>query len=315
QNPANEIRFIPNEEEMNFWGVKNNQAGSVLRTAIFGNDTYKYKERGDEYPIIVEFGKQFKSKAMFDSVYVNSQKGMVALSQLGEIESLPATPDIRRLNKNRVTEIDINIGKSTIGPVQSKIEAILKQIEWEPGYKAEFAGMSEIQSETTGEIAQAFLLATILTFMLLAAIMNSFVHPFTIATSIITSFAGVFVLLFLSGASMNVGAMLAFVMLVGLVVNNNILVLDPTVNRVQAGEDGKKVLLEELLDKKNMILMTTIAIIAGMVPQLWSADGMKSAMGAVMIGGMFASLVWTFCLTPALFCVMEKLRKKLHKSK
>jgi len=315
QQPANEIRFIPNEEQMNFWGVKNAQAGSVLRTAIFGNDNYKYKERGDEYPIIIEFDKHFKSQAMFDSVYVNSKKGMVALAQLGTIESLPATPDIRRLDKNRVTEIDINIGKSTIGPVQAKIDDILDNINWEPGYKAQFAGMSEIQSETTSEIAQAFLLATILTFMLLAAIMNSFIHPFTIATSIITSFAGVFVLLFLSGASMNVGSMLAFVMLVGLVVNNNILILDPTVNRVQAGEDGKKVLWEELLDKKNMIWMTTIAVIAGMVPQLWSADGMKAAMGAVMIGGMGASLAWTFCLTPALFCVMEKLRQKIHKNK
>ena len=197
--------------------------------------------------------------------------------------------------------------------MQKEIQTYLDTIDWEPGYSVSFAGMSEIQSETTGEIAQAFLLATILTFMLLAAIMNSFVHPFTIATSIITSFAGVFIMLFLSGASLNVGALLAFIMLVGLVVNNNILVLEPTVVRVQRGEDAKKVLWAELMDKKRMILMTTIAIVAGMLPQLWSNDGMKVAMGAVMIGGMLASLIWTFTLTPAIFFVMEKLRKKLKK--
>lgn len=315
QTPANEIRFVPDDEKMNFWGVQNSYAGSTLRTALFGNDTYKYKEHGDEYPIILEFEKQFKKQSMFDSVYVNSQKGMVALSQLGKLESVPATSNIYRVNKNRVTEIDINIGKSTIGPVQNKIQALLDTIDWEPGYGASFAGMSEIQSETTGEIAQAFLLATILTFMLLAAIMNSFVHPFTIATSIITSFAGVFVVLFLSGASLNIGAMLAFIMLVGLVVNNNILVLEPTVQRVQNGEDAKKVLWSELMDKKRMIWMTTIAVVAGMIPQLWSNDGMKVAMGAVMIGGMCASLLWTFTLTPALFFIMEKLRKKLNGSK
>lgn len=315
QTPANEIRFVPDDEKMNFWGVQNSYAGSTLRTALFGNDTYKYKEHGDEYPIILEFEKQFKKQSMFDSVYVNSQKGMVALSQLGKLESVPATSNIYRVNKNRVTEIDINIGKSTIGPVQNKIQALLDTIDWEPGYGASFAGMSEIQSETTGEIAQAFLLATILTFMLLAAIMNSFVHPFTIATSIITSFAGVFVVLFLSGASLNIGAMLAFIMLVGLVVNNNILVLEPTVQRVQNGEDAKKVLWSELMDKKRMIWMTTIAVVAGMIPQLWSNDGMKVAMGAVMIGGMCASLLWTFTLTPALFFIMEKLRDKSHRLK
>lgn len=315
QVPANEIRFVPNDEKMNFWGVKNAYAGIALRTALFGNDTYKYKEKGDEYPIILEFDKQFKNQAMFNNIYVNSTKGMVALSQLGNLESVPAISDIYRVNKDRITEIDINIGKSTLGPVQSEIQKHLDKIDWKPGYGASFAGMSEIQSETTGEIAQAFLLATILTFMLLAAIMNSLIHPFTIATSIITSFTGVFIVLFLSGASLNIGAMLAFIMLVGLVVNNNILVLEPTVARVQRGENAEKVLWEELMDKKRMIWMTTIAVVAGMVPQLWSNDGLKVAMGAVMIGGMCASLVWTFTLTPALFFVMEKLRTKFQKSK
>ena len=145
--------------------------------------------------------------------------------------------------------------------------------------------------------------------------MSKIALPFTIATSILTSFAGVFVVLFLSGASMNVGAMLAFIMLVGLVVNNNILVLEPTVSRVQQGENAKTVLWQELMDKKRMIWMTTIAVVAGMIPQLWSTDGMKVAMGAVMIGGMCASLIWTFSLTPALFFAMEKLRKRIYKQK
>jgi HAE1 family hydrophobic/amphiphilic exporter-1 len=65
----------------------------------------------------------------------------------------------------------------------------------------------------------------------------------------------------------------------------------------------------ELMDKKNMVLMTSIAVIAGMVPQLWSIDGMKVAMGAVMIGGMLASLIFTFTLTPALFFLMERARR------
>ena len=308
QIPANEYRFVPDEEKMNFWGVQNAYAGTTLRTALFGNDTYKYKENGEEYPIILEFDEAFKTTALFDNVYVNSQKGMVPLSALGRVESTAATPDIRRKSKNRLTEIDINIGKSTMGPVQAKIQSGLNKIDWEDGYYTEFGGMSEMQSDTASEIGTAFLLATVLTFMLLAAILNSLVHPFTIATSILTSFIGVFVLMFLSGATMNIGAMLAFVMLVGLVVNNNILVLEPTVNRVAKGENAYKALWAELMDKKNMVLMTSIAVIAGMVPQLWSGDGMKVAMGAVMIGGMFASLIFTFTLTPAIYFLMEKLR-------
>ena len=313
QKPNNEIRFVPNQEQMSAWGVKNSYAGSVLRTAVYGNDSYKYKENGKEYPIVLEFARPFKTNFMFNSVFVNSPRGMVALSELGEIQNVPSTPNITRLDKSRVTEIDVNIGKSTIGPVQQKIESEIAEMEWRAGYSAKFAGMSEIQSESTSEIGMAFILASVLTFMLLAAILNSLTHPLTIATSIITSFIGVFMLLFLSGASMNVGAMLAFVMLVGLVVNNNILVLEPTVKRVRAGEKPFNALWTELMAKRNMVLMTSIAIMAGMLPQLWSADQMKSGMAAVMIGGMLASLVLTFTLTPALFFAMEKLRNNVRR--
>lgn len=313
QKPNNEIRFVPNQEQMSAWGIKNSYAGSVLRTALYGNDSYKYKENGKEYPIVLEFARPFKTNFMFNNVFVNSPRGMVALSELGEIQNVPSTPNISRLDKSRVTEIDINIGKSTIGPVQQKIESEIAQIDFRPGYSAKFAGMSEIQSETTGEIGMAFILASVLTFMLLAAILNSLTHPLTIATSIITSFIGVFILLFLSGASMNVGAMLAFVMLVGLVVNNNILVLEPTVKRVRAGEKPFNALWTELMAKRNMVLMTSIAIMAGMLPQLWSADGMKTGMAAVMIGGMFASLVLTFTLTPAIFFAMENMRNAVRR--
>ena len=308
QLPAMETQFVPNEEQMNFWGVQNAYAGTTLRTALFGNDDYNYKEAGEEYPIILEFAKPFKNASLFDNVYVNSQKGMVPLSSLGTVKTARATPDIRRQEKNRLTEIDINIGKSTMGPVQAKIQAELDKIDWKPGYYAEFGGMSEHQAESTREIGKAFLLATILTYMLLAAILNSLAHPFTIATSILTSFTGVFVLMFLSGATMNIGAMLAFVMLVGLVVNNNILVLEPAIVRINNCEKVFDALWAELSDRKNMVLMTSIAVVAGMVPQLWSIDGMKVAMGAVMIGGMLASLLFTFTLTPALFVLIERAR-------
>lgn len=311
QTPNNEIRFVPNQDKMNFWGVQNSYAGATLRAALYGNDDYKYKEKGEEYPIILEFARPFKTGSLFDNVYMNSQKGMVSLSELGQVQTMPATSEIRRLDKSRITEIDINIGKSTMGPVQQKLQSAINDMEWAPGYYAEFGGMSETQGETAGEIGKAFLLATILTFMLLAAILNSLTHPFTIATSIITSFAGVFIMLFLSGASMNVGAMMAFVMLVGLVVNNNILVLEPTIKRISEGAVARVALWTELTDKKNMVLMTSIAVITGMLPQLWSTDGMKVAMAAVMIGGMLASLIWTFVLTPALFFMLERWRVRV----
>jgi HAE1 family hydrophobic/amphiphilic exporter-1 len=194
--------------------------------------------------------------------------------------------------------------------VQKKIESELLKIDWRAGYGYKFGGMSEIQAESQSEMANAFLLATILTFMVLAAILNSLKHPFTIVTSILTSFTGVFVLMFLIGASINIAAMLALVMLVGLAVSTNILIIEPALEEMRHGGDWRKVLWNQYVDKKRMLVMSTIAVVTGLIPQLWASDGTKVSMGAVIIGGILASLFWTFFLTPAVFALMERRRKK-----
>lgn len=309
QAPGAELKFVPDDARMKYWGVSNQAAGVALRTAIFGNDSSKYKEAGSEYPIVLQLAPEYRNAEMLGDVFVGSPKGLVPLSELGELRRGAGSPDITRIGKERVTEIGIILGKSTIGPVQRKIEAELKNIDWPAGYGAQFGGMSEIQAESTGEMANAFLLATILTFMVLAAIMNSLAHPFTIVTSILTSFAGVFIMMFLTGANINIAAMLSIVMLVGLAVSTNILLLEPTLEEMKNGVPAAKALWEQFVDKKRMLAMATIAVVAGLVPQLWSPDGIKVAMGAVIIGGILASLFWTFFLTPAVFTLMERLRR------
>ncbi|HNY25637.1 MAG TPA: efflux RND transporter permease subunit [Alphaproteobacteria bacterium] len=315
QKPGTELNFVPNQDSMKLWGINNQKAGIALRTAVYGNDTYKYKENGTEYPIVMGLAPEYKSNEMFSSVFVGSNKGLIPLSDLGKIEQDQGSSDIRRLNKSRVTEIDINLGKSTIVPVQGEIVKQISKLSWKAGYGYSFGGMSEIQSESSVEMTKAFLMATILTFMVLAAIMNSLAHPFTIVTSILTSFTGVFVLIFLMGANINIAAMLSVVMLVGLAVSTNILLLEPTLEEIAKGVPATKALWEQFIDKKRMLLMTTVAVVSGLVPQLWSADGIKVSMGAVIIGGILASLFWTFFLTPAVFVLMEKLRLKTKKNK
>ncbi|MDR1338353.1 MAG: efflux RND transporter permease subunit [Rickettsiales bacterium] len=310
QKPGTELKFVPDDGRMKLWGVRNQTAGAALRTALYGNDDYKYKENGAEYPIVLELAKEYKNHEMFDSVFIGTPKGLVSLAELGAVETGAASADIRKIDKNRITEIDINLGKSTIGPVQKKIEAELQNIDWQPGYGASFGGMSEMQAESTAEISNAFLLATILTFMVLAAILNSLAHPFTIVTSILTSFAGVFVLMFLVGANINIAAMMSLVMLVGLAVSTNILILEPTLEEMGRGVPAAQALWEQFADKKRMLVMTTVAVVAGLIPQLWASDGIKVSMGAVIIGGILASLFWTFFLTPAVFTLMERLRRK-----
>ncbi|MDR1072005.1 MAG: efflux RND transporter permease subunit, partial [Rickettsiales bacterium] len=262
QAPTDEIRFIPNQRKMNEWGASNAVVGTALRTAIYGDDTLKFREKGEEYPLILEFSKIYKTADAVSDILISTQRGLVPVSELGKLEYRPAARNIYRVDKHRQTEIYINLGKSTIGPVRTKINAIISEMKLPDEYRVIYGGMSEMQDETTGEMGRTFLLAAILTFILLAAIMNSLTHPFAIATSIVTAFAGVFVFMFLTGSTINIAAMLSVIMLVGLVVNNDILVIEPVIGEIAEGRDMAESLRYHYSDKYRVILMTTIAIVA-----------------------------------------------------
>ena len=130
--------------------------------------------------------------------------------------------------------------------------------------------------------------------MLLAAILNSFIHPFTIVSGVFTAFAGVFYALFFFEFTINIGSMMAMVMLVGLAVNNAILLLDETQVQIDAGLSIKEALWEASVVKFRPILMASLAIIAGTLPQVFDPDVTKASMGAVILGGMLASVLFTY---------------------
>ena len=147
--------------------------------------------------------------------------------------------------------------------------------------------------------------------MILAAIMNSFVHPFTIATSIITSYAGAFLLLFFLNSSINIASMLGIIMLVGLAVNNAILIIEETLLKLKTEPDTPIVdaIWHGIQSKFRAVLMTSVAIVFGALPQTWSPDLAKAAMGAVIVGGVLASIFFTFFLTPQIFYFLERIRR------
>ena len=144
--------------------------------------------------------------------------------------------------------------------------------------------------------------------------MNSTIYPIPIILSIATSFIGVFLLLFFLEESINVASMLGMIMLVGLVVNNSILLLEHTMVRLKEGKPIIEALWLGASEKFRAILMTSIAIILGVLPQLWAIMPLKTSMGTVMIGGMLASIFFTFIFTPVTFWYVYRLRMVFIKS-
>ena len=309
--PKTEIRFIPEQEKLVEYGLTASYVGASVRSSIYGDDSNVYKEKGEEYDINVELDDKYSQT--FDDlkeISVISPKGLIPINDIGIIEKNKAVPTIWHRDKNRIIRLEGYLSKGALGSVKEILNKEFKNIDFPDGYGYTYVGDSEYQEESSREIGKAFILAVILTYMLLCAILDSFKYPIPILLVVAASFIGVFYALFFLGYSINIASMLSMVMLVGLVVNNAILLLDYTLLKMKEGIPVKEALWLGASVKFRAILMTSIAIILGILPQLRSIMDAKKSMGVVMIGGMVASVVFAFIFVPVVFWYIERLTNK-----
>ena len=316
KTPKKEVRFIPDQENIIQYGVTSTQVGSTVRSSIYGNTDNVYKERGEEYDINVELNDTYAMTVEdIEEITVRSTKGLIPITAVGTLKTDIALPTIWHRDKDRIIRLEGYLAKSALGYVRGVLHKEFKDLPFEDGYGYTYVGESEHQEETGREIGRAFILAVILTFMLLSALLNSGVYSLPIMLSVVTSFIGVFFSLFFLGQSVNIASMLGMVMLVGLVVNNAILLLDYTLLKIKEGVAVKEALWLGASVKFRAIIMTSLAIVLGVLPQLSSINPAKQAMGAVIIGGMLASIVFTFLFTPVAFWYVSRLRSVFVRSK
>jgi hydrophobic/amphiphilic exporter-1 (mainly G- bacteria), HAE1 family len=310
--PKKEIRFFPDQKKLIEHDLTAAEVGNVIRASVYGNDSNIYKEGGQEYDINVELDERYSQD--FDDlkqIQIISHKGMFPITELGNIKEAKALPNIRHRDKERFIRLEGYLSKSNSGYVQGILNQEFKKIDFPDGYGYGYFGMAEHQRETGREILKAFILAVILTYMLLAALLNSFTYPISILLSVGTSFIGVFYALFFLGQDINIASMLGMVMLVGMVVNNSILLIDYTLIQMKEGVEVVEALWLGASRKFRAIIMTSLAIILGVAPQIKSVMPIKPSMSAVVIGGMLASILFTFIFTPVAFWYIERFTKKL----
>lgn len=313
KSPKKEMRLIPHEDKLNEFGLNATSVGAALRASIYGEDSNVYKENGEEYKVNVEMDDRYAVN--FDDIKeiaLRSRKGLIPINELGELKTDKAIPTIWRRDRSRVIRADGFLAKSSVGVVSKKLDEQFKVIKFPQGYYYKYSGNSENMGESRAELGKAFLLAVILTFMLLCALMDSLIaYPVAVMATVFTSFVGIIGGLFFFNQSINIASMMGMVMLVGMVVNNAILLLDQTLVKMREGLPIKEALWQGASNKFRAIIMTSLAIILGVLPQMWSLTKAKQSMGAVMIGGMVASIVFTFVLVPMMFWYLEPFERKI----
>jgi HAE1 family hydrophobic/amphiphilic exporter-1 len=305
-----EIVFHPDREEMAARGLAVAAAGTELRYLYEGEAASVYREGGEEYDIRVVLDESHRRSAEdVRGVMFATADGLVPIGALGSLERARGISEITRKNRTRVVSVTANIASGTLVEKVNLIRQGLAGIEMPEGYRVEFSGDIEMLGESFAEIYRALLLAIVLTYLVLAAILESYAHPFTIMFTLPLGLVGVSAALVLTRATINIMSLMAMVMLVGIVVNNAILILDLTTQLRREGRSAHDAVLEAAPRRFRAIVMTTLAIVAGILPQALGGAGSAYtvAMAVVTMGGVVAAGSLSLFVIPVAYTLVERL--------
>jgi HAE1 family hydrophobic/amphiphilic exporter-1 len=312
-----ELTIYPDREKLAKAGLTIYDLAMALRGSLEGMVTTKYKDRGEEYDIRVMVSDQsVDTPSEIGNITIAGQDMSYRISQLADIKFTEGYSRI--IHKDKYKMIEFTAGTApgvALGDVTGEIDRRLEDMEMSPGYKVEWTGMAEMMQETIVDMLFTFILAIVLTYMLLAGILESLTQPLLILGTVPLALIGVFGGLAVSNLSMNSISMMAIIMLLGIVVNNAILLLDYTNILIrQRGMSVHDALIEACPTKLKPILMASIAIILGMLPMALgigaSGREFRQPMGVVSIGGLIISTLLTLFVIPALFNLTTKLESK-----
>lgn len=311
-----EITLVPDRKKLSDAGLTVYDLALALRSAVEGIEATQYKEGGEEYDIRVVLEKaSVDTPEEVGNITVVSQTGMYRISQLATVQFTEGYSKILHKDKSKSIQFDGYLAPgAALGDVVGVIRQQIDTMNLPGGYKVDWGGDVEMMEETGLDMLQTFIIAFILTYMLLAAILESLTQPLMILGTVPLALIGVFWALDLTGKTMNVMSMMAIVMLLGIVVNNAILLLDYTNILRREGKSVTEALIEACPTKLKPILMSTIAIMLGMLPMAWGLGAagreFRQPLGIVSIGGLFVSAILTLMVIPAIYNLTTRRGKE-----
>jgi len=316
-----EITVYPKREMLTETGLTVTEVALTLRSSIEGIVSSKYREFGNEYDITVTLDdRSISSPEDIGNITVISPvTGAVRLSQVADIKFTTGYTKI--LHRDKFTSISFTGSPAAgfpLGTVTGEIDKRLAGIELPPGYAIKWGGNVKMMNEMVSDMMFAFFLAALLTYMLLAAILESFWQPVMIMLTVVLGMIGVFLSLFITNTSFSITSLMAIIMLIGIVVNNAILILDYTNQlRREQGMNSHDALLEACPIKLKPQIMSSVAIILGMLPLAMgigdAGKEMRIPLGVVAIGGLIASTLLTIFVIPAFYFITSKVKTVIGK--
>jgi len=321
QNPAITIK-VDNELASDL-GLTVSQIGNAVRPFVAGDViSHWLAPDGQNYDVNVQLPRSGRRIASdLGQLYVMSSKTnpdgspiLVPLRQVVDFKPSTSPQIIKRQDLQRRVGLYANVEGRPAGDVGKDVQALLKTIQLPPGYRFDIAGDQKEMEDSFNAAVAALGMAVIFIYLILASQFGSFLQPLAIMASLPFTLIGVFLALLVTHSTLNIFSIIGVIMLMGLVTKNAILLVDFTNQGIREGKNRHDAILAAGQVRLRPILMTTVAMIFGMLPMaIGLSDGSESnaPMGRAVIGGVITSTLLTLVVVPVLYTYLDTLGRKV----
>lgn len=316
-DPRQEVQVKLDRAKMAKLGLSVSDVGSSLRVALTGNDDSKYREENFEYNIRIGVDNfdRTRSEDVAKLSFINKNGELIELNQFADIFYALGPSALERTDRISSITVKCNVVGRPTGTVGTEISTAIKG-KIPAGITIKEGGMMELQSSAFSSLALAFLAAIVMIYLIMVVLYDSLLHPVVVLFSIPLSLIGAFLALALTMNNLTIFSIIGLIVLIGLVAKNAILLVDFTNHmRRDKNMDTYNALIEAGRERLRPILMTTCAMIFGMLPiALASGNGaeLKNGMAWVIIGGLTSSMILTLIVVPVVYLVFEKMADRLR---
>ena len=319
-----EIRLVPNRQALADYGMTLQTVATFNYIAVSGYEAGQFTDDGEEYDVYVRMmEKDRKNHSDIEDLPILTPKGYVSARDLFFIEDGAGPTRIDRKRKRTRVDVSMNLlPEHTTGEIMGKVGQLAASMKDEipEGITFSFGGQADMQDDMVAEFKAAIIMAILLTYILLVALLESFAQPFIIMTTIPMGAIGVLLSLILTGKALSMIALMAIVMLIGVVVNNAILLLDESNRLLRSGSMGRRsAMMTAAKTKFQPIVLATFASVVAQLPLAFAVGGdvaaMTQPMGIASVGGLIVSAILTMYLVPTFFWLPNALTNKAKKMK
>lgn len=304
--PEYQVDF--DREKLAIYGLNLTTSANYLRNRINGNLSSRFREDGEEYDMKVMYAPEHRESIEdIENILIYNAAGQgVRVKDVGTVVERFTPPTIERKDRERIITVSAIVQGVPMSDVVTAAQQKISQMEIPLGVNIEIAGSYEDQQESFGDLLTLAVLIIVLVYIVMAAQFESYTYPGIIMTSLLFAFSGVFIILYLTGHTLNVMSMIGAIMLIGIVVKNGIVLIDYISLNRERGMSIINAVVHGGKSRLRPVVMTTLTTILGMVPMaVGSGQGseMWRPMGTAVIGGLTLSTILTLLFVPSLYCV------------